>query len=154
MYLTNNDYYPPSEGGVTGSNPVGRANVFNDLAIQQDHQKPLWVDFRVELEIKAAIKIHGPDAVFTAAAAGECEDFEPLRAMGLDVSTIREAEQISLSVYRQMSTEEKISLYWEANQDLYKPTTRMPEGLPTDREEQIALIESWLKMERLRVARS
>jgi hypothetical protein len=112
------------------------------------------VDFRVELEIKAAIKIHGPDAVFTAAAAGECEDFEPLRAMGLDVSTIREAEQISLSVYRQMSTEEKISLYWEANQDLYKPTTRMPEGLPTDREEQIALIESWLKMERLRVARS
>ena len=30
--------------------------------------------------------------VFEAGAAGECEDYEPLRALGLDVETIADAE--------------------------------------------------------------
>ena len=48
------------------------------------------------------------------------------------------------------TTEEKAALHWEASQDLYKPTTRMPEGLPTNREEQVALVEAWLIREQLR----
>jgi hypothetical protein len=44
-------------------------------------------------DIEKAIQIHGANAVFAASAAGECEDYEPLRSMGLDVSTIDEAEQ-------------------------------------------------------------
>jgi hypothetical protein len=74
--------------------------------------------------------------------------------MGLHVDTIDEADHIGDVVYAGMTAEEKAALHWEASQDLYKPTTRIPEGLPTNREEQIALIESWLIRERLRVARS
>lgn len=32
-------------------------------------------------DINKAIQKYGADAVFTAAAAGECEDYEPLRAI-------------------------------------------------------------------------
>jgi hypothetical protein len=102
------------------------------------------------MEIKEAIQLYGADAVFTASSAGACEDYEPLRAMGLLVDTIDAADQIGDAVYDSMTAEEKATLHWEASQDLYKPTTRMPEGLPTNREEQVALIESWLKMEQLR----
>lgn len=72
------------------------------------------------MDIKDAIRIYRADAVFTAASAGACEDFEPLRAMGLHVDTIEDAEQISLTVYRSMTAEEKAALHWEASQDLYK----------------------------------
>lgn len=48
------------------------------------------------MNIQEAIRIHGADAVFTAASAGACEDYEPLRAMGLHIGSIDEAEQISL----------------------------------------------------------
>ncbi len=71
-------------------------------------------------DIEKAIQIHGTDAVFTASSAGACEDYEPLRAMGLHVSTLDEAAQISLTVYRSMTAEEKAALHWEASQDLYK----------------------------------
>ena len=70
-----------------------------------------------------------------------------LRAMGLHVDTIDEADQIGDVVYDSMTAEEKATLHWEASQDLYKPTTRMPEGLPTNREEQIAPIEEWVRKE-------
>lgn len=47
-------------------------------------------------DIKKAIRIHGTDAVFTA--AGECEDFQPLRAMGLEVYDISDAAYIGMTV--------------------------------------------------------
>ena len=72
------------------------------------------------MTVDEAIQKHGADAVFTAASAGACEDFEPLKVLGLYVDTIAEAEQISLTVYRSMSAEEKAALHWEASQDLYK----------------------------------
>jgi hypothetical protein len=102
------------------------------------------------MNIKESIQIHGADAVFTAAAAGTCEDYGPLRAMGLHICTIDEAEQISLTVYRHMTAEEKAALHWEASQDLYKQSTRTPEELPTSREVQIALVEAWVIRERMR----
>jgi len=101
-------------------------------------------------DIEEAIKIHGADAVFTASAARACEDYGPLRAMGLHVDTLDEADQIGDAVYDSMTTEEKAALHWEASQDLYKPTTRMPEGLPTSKEEQVALVEAWVIRERQR----
>lgn len=45
------------------------------------------------MDIEEAIQIHGTDAVFTASSAGACEDFEPLKAMGLQVDTIDAALQ-------------------------------------------------------------
>jgi hypothetical protein len=72
------------------------------------------------MTLDEAIKLHGADAVFTAASAGACENFEPLKAMGLHVDTIEAADQISTAVYRSMSAEEKAALYWEAAQDMYK----------------------------------
>ena len=62
-------------------------------------------------DIEKAIQIHGADAVFTAASAGECEDYEPLKALGLHIGTIDEAEEISLTVYRSMTAEEKAALH-------------------------------------------
>ena len=43
---------------------------------------------------KAAMK------VFEAGAAGECEDYAPLQALGLDVETIADAELTSRAAYR------------------------------------------------------
>lgn len=75
------------------------------------------VEFGVESEVKAAIKIHGADAVFTASAAGECEDYEPLRAMGLEAYDISDADYIGTVVYDSMTPEEKEALYQEALAD-------------------------------------
>ena len=65
-------------------------------------------------DVEEAIKIHGTDAVFTASAAGACEDFEPLRAMGIEVYDISDAEYIGRVVYHSMTPEEKDQLYQEA----------------------------------------
>ena len=43
---------------------------------------------------KAAVK------VFETGAAGECEDYAPLQALGLDVETIADAELTSRAAYR------------------------------------------------------
>ena len=67
-----------------------------------------------------AIKRHGAMAVFEAGAAGECEDYEPLQALGLSIETIGEAELISTAAYDRMSTEVRAALHWEASQDLHK----------------------------------
>ena len=56
------------------------------------------------MNIDAAIQKHGAMAVFEAGAAGECEDFEPLQALGLDVETIGEAELISNAAYDRLTT--------------------------------------------------
>ena len=61
------------------------------------------------MNIEEAIQIYGADAVFTAVSAGECEDFEPRKAMGLHIGTIDKAERISLTAYCSMTTEEKSS---------------------------------------------
>ena len=103
-------------------------------------------------DIEKAILNHGVHALFTSASAGACEDYEPLKAMGLDVNSIEEAEQVSRAVYGLMTAEEKAALHWEASQDLHKPSTRMPVGLPTSREEQVSLVESWLISEFIRRA--
>lgn len=65
-----------------------------------------------------AIKKHGAMKVFEAGAAGECED--SLKALGLDVETIADAEVISHTAYDRLTVEEKAANYWEASQDLYK----------------------------------
>jgi hypothetical protein len=44
------------------------------------------------LTVDEAIQLHGADAVFTAASAEACEDFEPLEALGLHVDTIEDAD--------------------------------------------------------------
>lgn len=72
------------------------------------------------IAVEDAIKIHGAMAVFEAGAAGECEDYAPLQALGLDVETIEEAEQISRAAHDRLTVEEKATNYWEASQDLYK----------------------------------
>ena len=72
------------------------------------------------LRVEEAIQRYGADAVFTASAAGACEDYEPLRALGLHVDSIEAADQIGTAVYRSMTAEEKAALHWEASQDLYK----------------------------------
>ncbi len=69
------------------------------------------------MNIDDAIKLHGADAVFTAASAGECEVFEPLRAMGLEAYNISDATYIGQMVYDSMSQEEKDLLYREALAD-------------------------------------
>lgn len=72
------------------------------------------------MTLEEAINLHGADAVYTAASAGACEDYEPLRTLGLHVDSIDAADQISTTVYRSMTAEEKAALHWEASQDLYK----------------------------------
>ncbi len=47
------------------------------------------------MTIDEAIQKHGAMAVFEAGATGECEDYTPLKALGLGVETIADAEQIS-----------------------------------------------------------
>ena len=47
------------------------------------------------MTVKEAIQKHGAMAVFEAGTAGECEDYAPLQALGLDVETKEEAERIS-----------------------------------------------------------
>lgn len=106
------------------------------------------------MTIQEAIQIHGADAVFEASACGESGDFKPLRKLGLHVETMDEADEIGTVVYNAMTAEEKAALHWEASQDLYKESTRMPEGLPTSKDEQVALVEAWVIRERLRLAES
>ena len=67
-----------------------------------------------------AIQLHGADAAFTAASAGECEDYAPLQALGLNIETIEGAERISLAAYQSLTVEEKAANYWEASQDMHK----------------------------------
>ena len=47
------------------------------------------------MTIEGAIKLHSAMKVFEAGAAGECEDYAPLKALGLDVETIADAELVS-----------------------------------------------------------
>ena len=75
------------------------------------------------MTIEEAIQKHGAMAVFEAGAAGECENYAPLQALGLDVETIADAEQISNAAYDRLTTEEKAANYWEASQDLNKDRT-------------------------------
>ena len=67
-----------------------------------------------------AIKRHGAMAVFEDGAAGECEDYAPLKALGLDVGTIADAELISNAAHDRLTAEEKAANYWEATQDMNK----------------------------------
>jgi hypothetical protein len=66
------------------------------------------------MNIEKAIQQYGADAVFTAAAAGACEDFEPLRAIGLEAYDISDADYIGQVVYKSMTPEEQDMLYQEA----------------------------------------
>ncbi len=75
-----------------------------------------------------AILHHGAMKVFEAGAAGECEDYEPLRALGLDVETISDAELISLCDYGRLTVEEKAVNCREASQNLHK---RLPDAANT-----------------------
>ena len=99
-------------------------------------------------DIEEAIKIHGADAVFTASAAGACEDYEPLRALGLHVDTIGDAEQIGIAAYEELTAKEKGAYYWEARQDLYKYMSehKAPEGLHTKKEGRAALVAAWMML--------
>ena len=82
-------------------------------------QGPLIMDKLTTVD--EAIQKHGAMKVFEAGAAGECEDYAPLHALGLDVETIADAELISrATAYRRLTVEEKAANYWEASQDLYK----------------------------------
>ena len=72
------------------------------------------------MTVEEAIQKHGTMAVFEAGAAGECEDYAPLQALGLNIETIEEAERISTAAYDRLTVEEKAANYWEASQDLYK----------------------------------
>ncbi len=72
------------------------------------------------MTIEKAIQKHGAMKVFEAAAAGECENFEPLKALGLDVSTIDDVEKISWAAQDRMTAEEKAALHWEASRGLHK----------------------------------
>jgi len=71
----------------------------------------------VESEIIEAIQKYGADAVLTASAAGECENFEPLRAMGIECYDISDVTYIGMTVYNSMTPEEKDVLYQEALAD-------------------------------------
>jgi hypothetical protein len=106
------------------------------------------VEFGVEPEIKKAIKIHGADAVFTAAAAGVCEGYEPLKAMGLHVDTIGDAEQIGIAAYEELTAKGKGAYYLEASQYLYKYMSehKAPEGLHTKKEGRAALVAAWMML--------
>ena len=72
------------------------------------------------MTVDEAIQKHGAMKVFEAGAAGECEDYAPLQALGLTVETIDEAERISWAAYDRLTVEEKAANYWEASQDMYK----------------------------------
>ena len=72
------------------------------------------------MTVDEAIQKHGAMAIFEAGAAGECENYASLQALGLDVETIEETEQISNAAYDRLTVEEKAANYWEASQDLYK----------------------------------
>ena len=68
----------------------------------------------MESEIKTAIRIHGADAVFTAAAY---ENFKSLKTMGLEAYEDSDADYITTIVYKSMTPEEKEALYQEALAD-------------------------------------
>ena len=72
------------------------------------------------MTLDEAINLHGADAVYTAASAGACEDYEPLRTLGMHVDSIEAADHIGTVVYKNMSAEEKAALHWEASQDTHK----------------------------------
>ena len=44
------------------------------------------------MTVDEAIQQHGAMAVFEAGAAGECEDYAQLQALGVNIETIEEAE--------------------------------------------------------------
>ena len=67
-----------------------------------------------ESGIKAAIRIHGADAVFTAAAK---EDFKLLKTMGIEAYDSSDAAYIGMTAYKSMTPEEKEALYQEALAD-------------------------------------
>ena len=75
------------------------------------------------MTLEEASRLHGADAVFETGAAGECEDYAQLKALGLDVETIADAELISNAAHDRLTVEEKAANYWEASQDLYKDRT-------------------------------
>jgi hypothetical protein len=84
-----------------------------------------FVEIRLKQEakhmtIEEAIHIHGAIKVFEAGAAGECEDYAPLQALGREVETIAGAELISHAAYDRLTVEEKAANYWEASQDMHK----------------------------------
>ena len=72
------------------------------------------------MTVDEAIQHHGAMKVIEAGTAAECEDYAPLQALGLDVETIEEAEQISQEAYDRLTVEEKAANYWETSQDMYK----------------------------------
>ena len=76
------------------------------------------------MTVEEAIQLHGAMKVFEAGAAGECEDYAPLQALGLTVETIADAELISHAAYDRLTVEEKAANYWEASQDLRKIESR------------------------------
>lgn len=75
------------------------------------------------MTVDETINLHGAMAVFEAGAAGECEDDAPLKALGLNIETIADAELISRTAYDSLTVEEKAALHWEASQDLHKDRT-------------------------------
>ena len=59
------------------------------------------------MTVDEAIQKHGVMKVFQAGAAGECEDYATLQALGLTAETIDDAERISRAAYQQMTAADK-----------------------------------------------